>query len=293
MKKTLKTLTTVLILTGMMSLASCTGGGWGGNGTGTGVNTGSPYSPYDAYQSPYASVQAFVNSLNNVDGTYSYVELYTDETIRSTYAGEEDWFVIWDDSFGENKAVSLQYIRSIVYYDYMSNTDALAAEFRAIEADDIANGDLYGDYWGDDYEVVDYDPVTGIYYGVVTGYEYEDVEETTDVSLLAAESAEMKFYKKAAAISYEFNVNISSAMGLVTLGDKLSGMASKGELSAEDIAVISKDIQKLTNVSASEMIAAATDADARQAALNKAAESLGTSAANVEQKLLPALGINL
>lgn len=289
MKKTLKTLSTSLVLAGMMSLASCTGGG----GTSTGGNNGGNTSTWGTYQSPYVTVNQFVDSLNYIDGTFSYVELYTDETFRSMMAGEEDWFVIWDDSFGEHKAVSLQYIRSIVYYDYMSNTDALASEFRAIEADDIANGDLYGDFWGDNYEVVDYDPITGIYYGVVTGLEYEDGEETTDVSLMAAESAEMKFYKKAAAISYEFNVNISSAMGLVTLGDKLSGMASKGELSAEDMAVISEDIQKLTNVSAAEMMAAAVDADAKEVALNKASEKLGTSAANIEQKLLPMLGIQL
>lgn len=289
-KPSMKNLTSSLLLSGMLTLASCSGGGGGGTIGGGGGGGGSTYG---AYQSPLATVDAFVDSLNYVDGANSFVELYTDETIRSTYVGEEDWFVIWDDAFGENKAVSLQYIRSIVYYDYMSNTDALASEFRAIESDDIANGDLYGDYYGDDYEVVDYDPITGIYYGVNTGYEYEDGEETTDVSLMAAESEEIKFFKKASAISYEFQVSISAAMGLVTLSDKLTGMAADRDLSAEDMAAIEGDIQKLTNLSATDLMLAAVDEEARAEAMNTAAESLGTTAANVEQRLLPALGIEL
>ena len=291
-KPSMKNATSALLLSGMLTLASCSGGG-GGTYTGGGGTGGGGGSTYGAYSSPLATVDAFVDSLNYVDGANSFVELYTDETIRSGIAGEEDWFVIWDDAFGENKAVSLQYIRSIIYYDYMANTDALASEFRDIEADDIAAGDLYGDYYGDDYEVVDYDPITGIYYGVNSGFEYEDGEETTDVSLMAAESAEMKFFKKASAISYEFSVSISAAMGLVTLADKMSGFTADGELSAEDMAAISGDIQKLTNLSATDLMQAAVDSEKMEENKQIAAEALGTTAANLEQRLLPALGIQL
>lgn len=289
-KSNMKTLTNSLFLCGMLTLASCSGGSGGGGSYGGGGGS----STYGAYSSPLASANQFVDSLNYVDGANSFVELYGDETIRSAIPGEDSWFVIWDDKYGENKAVSLEYIRSIVYYDYMANTDALASEFRAIESDDIAAGDLYGDYYGDDYEVVDYDPITGIYYGVNSGYEYEDSEETTDVSLMAAESQEMKFFKKASAISYEFSVSISTAMGLVTLGDKVSSMTAKGDLSAEDMAVIGADIEKLTSVSVADLMAAAVDPSAKDAAVEKAATKLGTTAANIEQRILPELvGIEL
>ncbi|MEE2671920.1 MAG: hypothetical protein VYA54_09425 [Bdellovibrionota bacterium] len=289
-KSNMKTLTNSLFLCGMLTLASCSGGSGGGGSYGGGGST----STYGTYSSPLASANQFVDSLNYVDGANSFVELYGDETIRSAVPGEDTWFVIWDDKYGENKAVSLEYIRSIVYYDYMSNTDALASEFRAIESDDIAAGDLYGDYYGNDYEVVDYDPISGIYYGVNSGFEYEDSEETTDVSLMAAESQEMKFFKKASAISYEFSVSISTAMGLVTLGDKVSSMTAKGDLSAEDMAVIGADIEKLTSVSVADLMVAAVDSAAKDAAVEKAAAKLGTTAANIEQRILPELvGIEL
>src|SRR5690606_28970589 len=118
------------LLSATTMLVSCSGGG---------------SSTYGTYYSPTVSVNEFVNALNRIEGydaDDSYVELYTDETIRSTYAGEEDWFVIYDDKYNEYKAVSLQYIRSIVYYDYYSNSTALAREFRAIERDDILSGDI-------------------------------------------------------------------------------------------------------------------------------------------------------
>ena len=68
-------------------LASCGGGGGGGGGSST----------YGVYQSPNILASEFVNSLNSVDSTFSSsVELYTNETLRSGIAGQDDWFVIWD-----------------------------------------------------------------------------------------------------------------------------------------------------------------------------------------------------
>lgn len=268
-----------LVLSTASMLASCT------------VSTSSTYG---AYHSPSVSVNQFVNALNSIEGygaNNSYVELYTDETIRSTYAGEEDWFVIWDDKYNEYKAVSLQYIRSIVYYDYYSNNTALAREFRAIENSDIFNGDINGDYWGDDYEVVDYDWWTNTFIGRNSGFQYEDEAATTDVSLLTAELEQKEFIKKAANISFAFNVSIETSLSLVTLGQKAEQMLKQtgGELTAQDQAALATDLERLTGVTLSEVAAAANDAGAKEDLLGKIADKIGTSAANLENKILPEL----
>ncbi len=242
----------------------------------------------DAYTSPNVSVDSFVDSLNYVDGNLdSYVELY--DTFRDEDEGLDNWFVIWDDFYGEYKAVSLQYIRSIIYYDYVRNTDALADEFRAIEADDIAVGELNGDFFGDDYEVVDYFEFDDVFVGRNSGWEYEDEDQTSDVNLMAAKIAQKKFLTLASAVSYEFKVSISTAMGLVTLGEKMETMKSKGDLSLEDQSALSADLQKLTGVSLNDLAN-----NSKEVILAKAAKNLGTNAVNLEQKLLPELfGIEL
>lgn len=276
-----------------LTLISCSGGSGGNNGNGG--NTGPTYG---YYTSPSASAQQFVNSLNNVDGTNgSYVELYEDETYRSQVPGQEDWFVIYDAYYGEYKAVSLQYIRTIQYYDYVRNTNSLAAEFRAIESNDIYNGYINGDYYGDDYEVVDYqEDAYGNYWfvGRNSGYEYEDEAETTDVILLAAEKEQKKFYTRAAAVSVEYNVGIETAMGLVTLGTKVGAMTKKGDLSLSDISLLSKDVESLTGATMSDIISAGSNKELRVKLLKDVAKKVGTTESNIEQKLLPELfGIEL
>lgn len=295
MKKMMqKTLVTSMVIAGSMALTSC--GGGGSSSGGSVGNGGGSTSTWGQYQSPYVTVTQFIDSLNYVDGPTvdSYLELDIDETYRTIDEGLDDWFVIWDDKLGEHKAVSLQYVRSIVYYDYMSDSDTLAAEFRDIEADDIAAGDLYGDYYGDNYETVEYDSYTDSYWGVVTGFEYEDEAETTDVNLLAAESQEMKFFRKAEAISYEFSISMPAAMSVATLGSKMSNMVAKGNISDADLAVLSQDVEKLTGVSVNEMMEAATNDSVRTTVMDKASKKLGTTSANIEQRLLPELfGISL
>ena len=269
------------VLSAATMLAACTGGG-GGSST------------YGAYYSPTASVSQFVSALNSIEGYNadgSYVELYTDETIRSTYAGEDDWFVIYDDKFNEYKAVSLQYIRSIVYYDYYSNATSLAREFRSIERDDINFGDINGDFWGDDYEVVDFDFWTNTFIGRNSGFQYEDEAATTDVSLMTAELEQKEFIKKAANVSFAFNVGIETSMSLVTLGKKAEELVKKsgGELTTADELALTNDLQKLTGVSLAEVMAAANDQAAQDDLVGKIADKIGTSASNLENKILPEL----
>ena len=211
MKSSIKSMIFGAVLGAMaLNLSSCGGGGGGG-------------STWGAYSSPYVSATSFVNGLNDADyaPTYdeSFVILHTDETIRSAAFGEDDWFVIYDAEYDEYKAVSLQYIRSIVYYDYYANSTGLAEEFRDIETDDIFAGNIYGDIFGDDYEVVDHIGL-GVYLGVESGWLYEDDEETTDVALLAAEKQRNAFIKKAVAVSYTYNVGIETSLSLVSLGQK-------------------------------------------------------------------------
>jgi hypothetical protein len=293
-----KTIGQLTVLSGLALIAACDGGGTSGGGytTGGGGVTGSTYG---TYQSPSVTVSQFVNAINAIE-TYgknaSVVELYENETYRSLIPGEDQWFVIYDDKFNEHKAVSLQYIRSIVYYDYYSNSTALAKEFRAIENDDILAGELNGDYWGDDYEVVDYDGITNSYWGRNSGFEYEDETATTDVSLMTAELQQREFIKKAANISFAFNVGIETSLSLVTLGEKAEKMLGKsnGELTAADQAAFANDLQRLAGVTLAEVMAASKDANAKAELMNKIADKIGTTPANLENKLLPELlGVSL
>jgi len=265
-----------------LNLSSCGGGGGGG-------------STWGAYSSPYVSAQSFVNGLNNADFAPSYDESFiilgTDETIRSSYIGEDDWFVIYDAKYDEYKAVSLQYIRSIVYYDYYSNSTGLAEEFRDIETDDIFAGYVNGDAFGDDYEVVDYDSWTGTYVGRESGWDYEDEEGTTDVLLMAAEKQKKAFIKKAAAVSYAYNVGIETSLSLVSLGYKVEKAISKGkgELTADDQAAVLGDLEKLTGKTFTEILEASTDADKKAAMVKDIASKIGTTAQNLEDRILPEL----
>jgi hypothetical protein len=289
--------TTALTAT-LAVLASCNGGGGGGGTVGSSTGGGTTGSTYGAYSSSYVSVDSFVAALNNLELTnyQSYVELYADETLRSATPGEEDWFVIYDDRYNEHKAVSLQYIRSIIYYDYYSNTSALAREFRDIETDDILAGELNGDYWGDDYEVVDFDYFTNTYVGRNSGFEYEDEAATTDVSLMTAEVQQKEFIKKAANISFAFNVGIETSLSLVTLGEKAEKMLGKGngELTAQDQAAFANDLQRLAGVTLAEVMEASQSEQAQSDLVGKIADKIGTSAANLENRLLPELfGVEL
>lgn len=279
----------VSMLSMLLALASCGGGGGGSVSVGGG-------STYGTYQSPYILASEFVNSLNNVDGTYSSrVELYSNETLRSRVPGQDDWFVIYDAKFSEYKAVSLQYIRSVVYYDYYSNNNAVASEFRKIERDDILSGNVNGDRYGNDYEVVDRDS-SGDYEGRQSGYLYEDEASTSDVSLLAKEEEQKAFFAKAAKVSFVYNVSIETSMSMITLGSKMEKMLSRanGELTQEDQVALTGDIKTLTGVTLEEIQKAATDASAKEDVLAKIAAKIGTSASNLEQRVLPEVfGITL
>lgn len=275
-------------------LASCGGGGGGGGSTG---GSGGSTSSYGAYSSPDILASEFVSAINNVDGTYSSaVQLYTNETLRSQQPGQEKWFVIWDAKYSEYKAVSLNYVRTIVYYDYYSNNRAVASEFRSIERSDVLSGRYNGDTYGNDYEVVDYRASTGYYEGRNSGYLYEDEAGSTDVSLMAGEQEKAKFYEKAAKVSFAYNVSIETSMSMVTLGSKIEKMLShgNGQLTAQDQAALLGDLKTLTGVSVEEIAIAAQDTKAKSDVLAKIADKIGTSSQNLEQKFLPEVfGIRL
>ena len=304
----MKSLFKLSMLALLVTLASCSGGGGGGGGGGTYTppTTGgggstpttptTPPSTYGQYSSANILASEFVSSLNSVDSTYSSrVELYTNETLRSQQAGQDDWFVIWDAKFQEYKAVSLQYVRSIVYYDYYSNNRAVASEFRKIETGDVTAGNLNGDYYGNDYEVVDR-LSSGYYEGRQSGYLYEDEVGSTDVSLMAKEQEQQKFFAKASKVSFVYNVSLETSMSMVTLGSKIEKMLSRanGELTQEDQLALLGDMKTLTGVSLEEIQKATQSAEAKEDVIAKIAEKLGTSASNLEQRVLPEVfGISL
>ena len=288
MKNSLQAFLKLTVLVGLLALASCGGGGCTGTGCGG--------SSYGAHTSPSILASEFVNALNGVDGTYSSrVALYTNETLRSQQLGQEQWFVIWDAKYGEYKAVSLNYVRTIVYYDYFSSNRAVASEFRSIERSDILSGELNGDYWGNDYEVVDL-RMSGYYEGRNSGYLYEDEAGSTDVSLLAKEEEQAKFYSKAAKVSLVFNVSIETSMSMVTLGSKVEKMIARtnGDLTAADQSALLSDLKTLTGASMEEIQKASEDSKTKADVLAKIAAKLGTSAQNLEQRVLPEVfGITL
>jgi hypothetical protein len=288
MKKSLVgKLSSLAMIAGLTLLVSCGGGGGGGGST------------FGSYQSPNATAQGFVNGLNNTDPNFSLseVELEAFETVRSGVPGQDDWFVIWDARYSEYKAVSLQYIRSVVYFDFFSNNSALAEEFRAIETDDILFGDINGDFFGDDYEVVDLLGPTGFFVGRNSGFLYEDEDETYDVALLTGEAQKKEFYKKAANVSLAYSVSIETSMALVTLGSKVESMLGKnqGEVTDKDQASLVNDFSKLTGATLADVaLAAAGDATAKAELVKKVAKKIGTSASNLEQRILPELfGVQL
>lgn len=307
MKNNLKKCLQVSMLLALGVLASCSGGGGtssGGSSSGSSsgssggsTSTSIPTSTFGAFSSPDILASEFVAAINNNDGTYSSsVQLYTNETLRSQQPGQEKWFVIWDAKYSEYKAVSLNYVRTIVYYDYYSNNSAVASEFRSIERGDILSGRYSGDTYGNDYEVVDYHSNTGYYEGRNSGYLYEDEAGSTDVSLLAREQEKMKFYEKAAKVSFAYSVSIETSMSMVTLGSKIERMLShgNGELTVDDQLALLSDLKTLTGVSVEEIAAAAMDSKAKADVLAKIADKIGTSTQNLEQKFLPEVfGVHL
>lgn len=295
-KKSAKNLAMTSMTLAALALASCSGGGGGGGGNSGG---GSGGSTYGAYSSPSITANRFIGALNDADGAPLYDEseivLYTDETERSLIAGQEDWFVIYDAKYDEYKAVSLQYVRSIVYYDYYANDYAAADEFRDIESDDIASGYLNGDLYGDDYEVVDLG-LDGYFYGRESGYAYEDETETTDVNLMAGESEQKKFFQQASNVSYAYSVSLETAMSLVTLGSKVEKMMKKseGNLTLEDQSALMGDIENLTGVTLEEVVAAGFDNAKKDEVLEKVSAKIGSSPQKIEGELLPELfGVQL
>jgi hypothetical protein len=266
----------LFFVSALLTLVSCGGGGHS--------------SSYGAHTSPNILASGFVSALNNVDGTYSTsIKLYTNETLRSSIPGQEQWFVIWDAKYSEYKAVSLNYVRSIVYYDYYSHDNAVASEFRSIERSDILSGRSNGDTYGNDYEVVDYHYSTGYYEGRNSGYLYEDEAGTTDVSLLAKEQEKMNFYEKATKVSFVYNVSLETSMSMVTLGSKIQKMLShgNGELTTDDKNALLGDLKQLTGVSIEEIQAAGNDSKTKADVLAKVADKIGTNAQTLEQKFLP------
>jgi len=277
-----------------VSFNGCSGGGGGGGTGGSGGSGGG--STYGAYQSSYITATQFIDSLNSVDGTSgldaSDIVLYEDETERSSWDSEE-WFVIYDGLRAEYKAVSLQYVRSIVYYDYYSSNYAAADEFRNIEEDDMYYGDFDGDAIGADYEDVSYNSYDGYFYGEVTGYQYEDETDTHDVNLMASETEEMALYNKVSKISYTYKVSLETATSLAKLGDKVEGMLKKGaaqeELTAEDQAALVGELENLTGVTLEEVVAAGFDSEKKEEMMKKISSKMGTTPQQLEDQILPEL----
>lgn len=269
-------------------LTACSGGGGGGS-----YNGGGGGSSYGAHSSPYITANGFVNALNNVDNASFPYDNYIVKDEWDTIRNDEDWFVVWDEEYQENVAVSLQYLRSIVYYSYYSSNSNLADEYRDIQADDQYFTGLIGDGYGNDYEIVDYygsdsygDPV---YIGYDSGLFYEDEQQTYDVSLMSGEAEGRAFYEKAAKVSYAYSVGIETSLALVTLGEKVEKMLDKtdGEITLEDQMALVSDLEHMTGVTLQEVNEAARSLEAKDDLVQRVADKIGTTSSNLEQRIMP------
>lgn len=249
----------------------------------------------------------------NPVGGFSELMKKVEETER-TKSGDGNWFVIWDGNAKVYKAVSVSYIRelemnfrrealasgyswtayytddqgnktevdqSMTEYNYAAN---IAKEFQDSEDTDVSN-----------WEVVSYDPNSGIFTGTSTGYKYEDENETRDVSLMVAEKEALEKFERAANLSSYFQMNVQTSLALVTLAE--FSQASMGKSSGATLAdqqAFSSALSSIAGVSAADVMKAAVSERAKDEMVEKIAKKIGTSAANLENRILPELfGVSL
>jgi hypothetical protein len=258
------------IVSVLLALTSCGGGGtWG------------------RFTSPYITVDNFVSNLNLYGSGGSYVLKYEYETFRSTMPGQDQWFVIWDGEYNHHKAVNLDYLRAMIYYDFYSNDYAVAREFRSREDININNGNLTGDRYGDDYEIVDW--VGGYYRGRTTGFNYEDEDESNDVAMIAGEKQQIAYFEKAAHLSFAYQISIQSSLTLVSLGEKLKEIKRNGNgaLTTEDKQYLLQGLEQVTGVRYQDVIQAGRDHEKQASIIEKVAKKVGTTSQALKEKLLP------
>lgn len=234
--------------------------------------------------SPKISAHEFVDALNQVDpqAANSYV-------VRDTWETERvgSWFVIYDAKEKEYRAVNLSYLRDLGDEGDLTSRD---------------NGDLFvADEFRDDlpgystYEDVDYDPIDSVYIGQRTGLTYEDEFQTYDVSLMQGELEDQRFYGKAAAISFQYEVSAKTSIALVKIGEKIERITSQsGELTQEDQNALLADVKELSGVSLEDIQQVALDPVKSKELIEKVANRVGTSASSLQHQILPDLfNINL
>jgi hypothetical protein len=289
MKSFVRILKPAFIASFAVLLTACSGGSSGGSYSGGGGSS----STYGPHSSSYASASGFVDALNDVDNAAFPYDNYIVKDQYDTIRNDEDFFVIGDEEYQENVGVSLQYLRSIVYYSYYSSNYNLADEFRDVQADDEYFTGLIGDGYGNDYEIVDYygsdsygDPV---YVGYDSGLFYEDEQQTYDVSLMSGEAEGRAFYEKAAKVSLAYSVGIETSLALVTLGDKVEKMLDKtnGEITLQDQMALVSDLEHMTGVSLQDVNEAAKNPKAKSDLVQRVADKIGTTSSNLEQRILP------
>lgn len=237
-----------------------------------------------------------------VDKNISSLVRTPSEAARTNVPGETPWFVIWDGKSDTYKAVSLNYIRTMTY-DYKKwwlhadseNCNSINRCPRDSSDDDFASTFRGVPMSGDTVEEVDYDAVTGMYRGRISGFEYEDEAQTYDVSLMAAEKEEMANVQKAANLSLAYQINIQTSVALVQLSEQLERTLKRSNgLTMEDQQSLTKTVFSIAGISAAEVVKASLSEKSQQEMINKIADRIGTSATNLENRILPdLLGVEL
>lgn len=147
------------------------------------------------------------------------------------------------------------------------------------------------------------DPQTGesLFVGMTTGLTYEDHGATKDVDLMAAEAEERGLEYKAEALSRKFEMSVDSSTKLVMLGEKVERLLKNrsGELTEADKAAFHGELLGIGGVSLAEVSQAITDSasgnpKSADDVIEKVAANLGTTGANLRDKIMPELlGVHL
>ena len=210
------------------------------------------------------------------------------ETARTQVAGQDAWFVIYDSVDLKYKAVSLNYLRSISTEFFEGGENRFGRFYRLSQVEETVRNSPQN---GDSYEEVSYDAVTDMFRGSLSGFAYEDQAETKDVSLMAAEQEEIGFYQKAANLSVAYSLGIEASTTLVALAEHTETLLKRnnGSITNEDKQAFTNVITSVAGITPADVLKAAASEQSKDALIRRIAQRIGTSATNLENRILPEL----
>lgn len=173
---------------------------------------------------------------------------------------------------------------SLVFVGCKTEREIVTETVEVVETVELPHEESYQQGFDDGYE-------QGYEDGHIDGtWGYEQEVETRDVGLLAGEAQKRRLHQKASRIAYTYSMEFESALSLVTLGQKINKMRdSFGHLTEADRKAITGDLETLTGVTLDKVMESLTDPQKQKALISNIADKIGTSAQNLETRILPEL----